>query len=190
MRAIFDVELEKFYKMSLAQLRIDNAFYSFNLLKVVKAVIGHFLTAAKPQNMPQDNDMRRFYNSDSEETIKEFANKYSLFCLGYPYKDSIFILRNYVTTFLSPNQKKIKGLLSSMYFYPFAFIFADKQPFQYGNDLLTFLQTNKPTNLSFSKGDWRKLDGSCLGPTWPAIADDTHIFIITSAAKQSAFKAK
>lgn len=134
--------------------------------------------------------MRKFYNSDSEEAIRNFSNKYSLFCLGSPYKDSIFILRNYVTAFLNTNQKRLAGLLSSMYFYPFAFILADKQPFQYGSDLLTFLRTNKPARLSFSLYDWRELDGSWLGPTWPAIPDDTHVLGITPAAKQSAFKAK
>lgn len=188
--AIYDVELEKFYKSSLSQLSKEFAFYPFDPLKVVKAIIGHFLAAAKPQNISQDNDMRIFYNSDSEEVARWFANKYSLFCLGYPYKDSIFILRNYVTAYLDPNQKKINGLLSSMYFYPFAFIFADKQPFQYGSDLLTFLRTNKPTRLFISLDEWREPNGNCLGPTWPAIADDTHAFIITPAAKQSAFKPK
>lgn len=185
---IFDVHLMKFYKITLAQIKKQNTFYSFDLLKVIKAVIGHFLASAKPQDVPQDNDMRIFYNSNNDKDVEEFANKYSLFCLGYPYKDSIFILRDYITIFLHPNQKKIEGLISSMYFYPFAFILTHKQIFHYGCDLLTFFRANKTGRISISLYDWREIGGNMLGPTWPAIADDSHIFMTTHAAKQSAFK--
>ena len=187
---IFDVDLERFYKSSLAQINKQSKFYSFDLLKVIKAVIGHFLASAKPYDKPQDNDMRKFYNSNADKDVEEFANKYSLFCLGYPYKDSIFILRDYVTVFLHPNQKKIEDLLSSMYFYPFAFILTHNQTLQYGCNLLTFFRANKIGRLSISLDDWREIDGNMLGPTWPAIADDSHFFIVTQAAKQSAFKVK
>lgn len=188
--AIYDVELEKFYKSSLAQLNKEKAFYPFNLLKVVKAVIGHFLASAKPQNIPQDNDMRNFYNSDDEKTIKAFSQKYSLLCIGYPYKGSIFILRNYVTVYLKTSQKQITDLLSSLYFYPFAFIFTKKCLHPYGTDLLNFLLSNNKQLLSISLTDWYETDGNLLSPTWPAVADNSHFFIITPAAKESAFKPK
>ena len=163
--AIFDVELEKFYKNSLSQLNNKRVFNPFDLTKVVKAVVGHFLASAKPQNTTPDNDMRKFYNSGNYETIRWLANKYSLFYLGHPYKDSIFILRNYVTAFLNSNQRQIKGLLSSMYFYPFAFILAENQSLQYGSDLLAFFRTNKTGLLSISLADWQELDGSRLPMT-------------------------
>ncbi len=188
--AIYDVELEKFYKSSLAQLSKEKAFYPFDLLKVVKAVIGHFLASAKPQNIPQDNDMRNFCNSDDEKTIKAFSQKYSLLCLGYPYKASIFILRNYVTAYLKTSEKQIPGLLSSLYFYPFAFIFTRKCSLSYGTDFLNFLLSDDKQLLSISLTDWCETDGNLLCPTWPAVADDSHLFIITSAAKESAFKPK
>lgn len=76
-----------------------------------------------------------------------------------------------------------------MYFYPFAFIFGQKQKFYNHIDFLNLIN-NSNGEILLKKEDWLETDGQLLGPTWPAIADDTHVFIITPAAKNSAYKIK
>ena len=90
----YDKELKNFYDSSIAILNGQSSFKSFDIEKVTKSIIGHMLASASPQNLKQDNDMRAFYKNDDKNYYNYFCNTYSLFCLYYPYKRSIVVLRN------------------------------------------------------------------------------------------------
>lgn len=184
--AKYDTELEKFYKY---MVDINNGNYhefTINILLIVKSIIGHLLAAGEPDFCVPAKAMRKFYLSKSNNELNDFCLKYSLFCLNYPYKESIFIMKNFVPVFLGKNIKKIESMISCLYFYPFAFIFTDKQKFDNHCDLLNVLI--KKENLTLQSHEWIEINGQPLHPTWPAVVDDNHCFIISASAKDSIFK--
>lgn len=122
----YDTELGKFYKCMIEIDKGDLNDFSINILLIVKSVVGHLLAAGEPNFCIPAKEMRKFYLSTKRNDLTHFCEKYSLFCLNYPYKESIFIMKNFVPVFLRKDIKKIDFVISFIYFYPFAFIFADK----------------------------------------------------------------
>lgn len=149
----------------------------FDLNNVIKAVVGHLLSASEFDPSLPARAMRDYYFDKNEKLL----DKYSLLVCFYPYQNSIFILKNYVPMVFGINDPMPEGMLSSFYFFPFAFILCDKQKLPFGNDIFETLRI--PSQLKFMLNDWgRKF------PTWPAIVDNNHAFIASAAGKDSVFK--
>lgn len=156
----------------------DNPKYSFDITKVVKGLIGHLLAASEYDPSLPAEAMRDFYFDRNNDLI----NKYSLIVCYYPYQNNVFILKNYISTVINDtDEARPTGLLSSFYFYPFAFILCDKQTLPFGKDLLEVFKA--PIHLHFKHDDWDdKL------PFWPAIIDDNHYLIVSDAGRNGVFK--
>lgn len=156
-----------------------------NLNHVIKSIIGHLLAATPFNSIKINKDLRELFASDDTSIL----NNYSLFCFFYPYKDHIVILRNYmIVNLIEKSDKMLKGLLSSLYFYPFAFILSEKQEFCKGVDLIKSASI-KSDIIQFSINDW-KLNGEILTPNWPCdVHDNTNgtqcLITIESEAKHS-----
>lgn len=149
-------------------------------ININKAVIGHLLATTNPMvNRKVENDWRKFYLDTSEQLPKEFCEKYSLFCFYYPYKESVFILRNFVSFgFFS-------GPLSCLYFYPAAFVFCNKQKVSHCTDFLTAKRSE-----SLEIGFWIGNDGRLLDPCWPAVPSSDIVVCDIASAEQSVIKIK
>lgn len=118
----YDIHLQRFRDCVLSLINETPYSGKFNLENVCKSVIGHFLAASRYDSCVFAQSMRNYYLND-DKTIYE---KYSLLCAYYPYKNSIFSLNNYVPINLCGDSIP-EGMISSLYFYPFAFIFCEKQ---------------------------------------------------------------
>ena len=177
--AKYDKDLGNFRQYVIEAIKgNDNPKYSFDITKAIKGLIGHLLAASKYDPSLPAKAMRDFYFDRNNDLVK----KYSLMVCYYPYQNNIFILKNYVSSAIGDiPEAKPYGLLSSLYFYPFAFILCDKQQLPFGNDLLEVF--NGPVHLYFKHNDWNgKL------PFWPAIVDDNHYLVVSGAGMDSVFK--
>ena len=140
-----------------------------NLNNVINSVIGHLLATIPYSSNKINKDLREYFASKDISIL----NNYSLFCFFYPYTDHIFILRDYMTVnVLNENDKKFRGMLSSLYFYPFAFILSEKQDFCKGIDLIKAASI-KQNAIQLFANDW-ELDGEVLTPNWPC---DVHDYL-------------
>lgn len=173
----YDIHLQRFRDCVLSLINETPYSGKFNLENVCKSVIGHFLAASRYDSCVFAQSMRNYYLND-DKTIYE---KYSLLCAYYPYKNSIFSLNNYVPINLCGDSIP-EGMISSLYFYPFAFIFCEKQCNIIGTDLFELCR-NSCLMLKVSADDWKN-----KAPSWPAVIDDGHAFVAGVTMDDSKYK--
>ena len=99
--AKYDKDLGEFYKFVIDS--VNNFKYTsfFNIKNVVKGIIGHLLAASEFDVSKPADAMRDFYLNKSNLLLDE----YTLMICYYPYKDNIFILKNYVPYFSASNSQ-------------------------------------------------------------------------------------
>lgn len=175
----YDAHLQYFRDCIISLIEGNHYHGKFVMENVCKSIIGHFLAVSKYDPCTFAQAMRNYYLND-DKTIYE---GYSLLCAYYPYKDSIFSLNDYVPVNLCGDNIP-EGMISSLYFYPFAFIFCEKQKSVIGSDLFEMCR-NKCLSLKVSSEDWNK-----KAPCWPAVIDDGHAILASAAMNDSKFKVK
>lgn len=184
--AKYDKDLFLFRQFILSIISNSKIDMKYNELNVIKGILGHLLAASELDESIPANDIRKFYFDDNLNCMKEFLSKYSLLCFYYPYRESIFILKNYVPIDFSGQDKIPEGMISSFYFYPFAFVFCDKTTKFPSKDLLNLLLGG---NVIFSAKDWVYPNGDIRPETWPALVDNNgHAFVASGLSKDSVFK--
>lgn len=183
----YDIHLQGFRNWVLSCINKTPCSDKFVLEKVCKSVIGHVLAASSYDSCIFSQAMRKYY-LDDDKTIYDV---YSLFCTYYPYKNRIFSLNNYVPFSLnnyaplnSSDDNIPNGMISSLYFYPFAFIFCEKQSSGIFIDLFEICK-NSRLILEMRVDDWRN-----KAPTWPAIVDYSHGVLTSAAISDSKYKVK
>lgn len=175
----YDTHLQNFRNYIVSIIEQKPYHNGFVLDKVCKSVIGHFLASSSNDSSAFAQSMRDFYLYDDNAIFE----KYSLLCAYYPYKDAIFSLNDYVPVNLCKDNIP-SGMISSLYFYPFAFIFCQKQQAIIGSDLFEMCR-NKCMMLKISTEDWR---GKI--PNWPAIVDNGHAVLVGATMNDSKYKIK
>lgn len=173
----YDIHLQNFRDCIISIIERKPFNGTFTLECVCKSIIGHFLAASNSSSSVFSQAMREFYLND-DETIFE---KYSLLCAFYPYKECIFIFNDYVPVNLCGDNIP-EGMISNLYFYPFAFIFCEKQKSIIGSDLFEMCR-NKCMRLKISTEDWKN-----KAPNWPAIIDEGHALLAGGTINESKFK--
>lgn len=186
----YDVELKKMHDYTLAS--INNSISEnipINLDSIIKSILGHLLASVSYEyGTIIEKDISEYYFKGE----KPFLEKYSLYFSYYPYKDSIFILNNYVVGKDNNDIAPLpKGMISSFYFYPFAFIFMQKQNYEIGIDLLEIHKNNnKAFKLNIFNWTYKNV---LLSPLFPAnVSDDIYspsfMLIHGSSTKNSIVK--
>lgn len=174
--ALYDKELTLFRECVINSINGNPTKVEIYPIKVIKCIVGHLLAASSFSEDVISEEMREFYLNNDNSSIKKFASKYSLLCFYYPYKDSIFILKNYFPNEIIGPYRIFNSILSSMYFFPFAFILCEKKKELSTHDILNLIFGEQ---LDLSVTDWTISNGAELPPTWPAIIND-HQFILFS----------
>lgn len=147
--------------------------------KVAKCIAGHFLVSYEYCDSIIQERLRAFFNDT--ENKNDFLDNYSLYCYLYPYEENIFILNEYYS-YSFTEDKKDDGFYSSLYFYPFAFLLAEKNKFGTRSDIIYCIQNNAPFN-AFSK-DWYVGD-KLKSPLWPADVNNFKGIMFGYSAKAS-----
>ncbi len=183
----YDIHLQGFRNLVLSCINKTPCSDKFVLEKVCKSVIGHFLAASSYDSCIFSQAMRKYY-LDDDKTIYDV---YSLFCTYYPYKNRIFSLNNYVTfslnnyvTLNSDDDNVPNGMISSLNFYPFVFIFCKKQNNRILTDLFEICK-NGCSMFEIRMDDWKN-----KAPTWPAVVDYSHGVLASAAISDSKYKVK
>ena len=180
----YDDELGKFKEVILKLLKGSNEKYSIDVNKIVKSIVGHFLASSERDNCTHSVAMRDYF---FDRNVEKFFNEYSLFVYFYPYNDQVFIMKEYMVMDLE-NDEFSNKLFSSLYFYPFAFIFSEKRTDSKGTDLLEFFKHR--TVLRISTNDWYYDDGRMKEYSWPAVVTGYKAVLGGSATKDSVFDVK
>lgn len=180
----YDDELGDFKNIILKIINGNKEEYQINVDKIVKSVIGHFLASSERDNCTHSVAMRDYF---FDRVVDDFYNNYSLYVYFYPYKEQVFIMKEYMVVDLQ-NTNINNYLLSSLYFYPFAFVFSEKRFDKNGTDLLEFVKGK--TNLKISTSDWYYEDGRIKEFSWPAVVTGFKGVIGGSATKDSVFDVK
>ncbi len=176
--ARYDKELGYFRQFMLDVIEKKKPSKGFDLRKVVKGLIGHLLAASKYDTSLPAEMMRDFYLDKNDKLL----NSFSFMTCYYPYQKNIFILKNYIPITIGMAKTKPEGMLSSLYFYPFAFILCDKQELPFGIDLFEALKV-APLQLKFLFSDWQG-----KSPIWPVAIDDHHALLVSDGGKDSVYK--
>lgn len=174
----YDTHLQKFRNVILSLIQKTQCNDKFVLENVCKSVIGHFLAASSYDSCTYSQIMRNYYLNDD----KTIYDEYSLRCAYYPHKNNIFSFNNYVLADLSSGTLPY-GMISSLYFYPFAFIFCEKQYNIIGSDLFEICKNN--LMLTINTDDWND-----KAPYWPAISDKGHAIMTGATINDSKYKIK
>ncbi len=180
----YDDELGKFKEVILKILNGSNKQYNIDVNKIVKSVVGDFLASSERDNCTHSVAMRDYF---FDKNVDAFFKDYSLFVYFYPYKDQVFIMKEYMVLDFKDNKFSDK-LLSSLYFYPFAFIFSEKRADSNGTDLLEFF--NDRSELRISTNDWYYDDGRMKEYSWPVVVTGYNAVLVGSATKDSVFDVK
>lgn len=169
MGAKYDPELAKFRNVALDLIEGTSVSdKKIEVKNVVKSIFGHFIASA-PYDIKSvlDEEMTNFYMDKPNSVLTD----YSLYTLFYPHQKTIFVFKNYAVGQVLPQGIDLpKGVLSSLYFFPFAFIFMKKQKYSRGIDLIEFLNT-EDRHFELKKNDWI-FNNKVLGPIWPCEAGD------------------
>lgn len=175
----YDTQLQSFRNLILSIVKEVPFDTKFSLEKVCKSVVGHFLSASSYDSCVFSRIMRDYYLNDN----KKIHDGYSLLCTYYPYNNIIFSLNNYVVANWCGDNTP-DGMISSLYFYPFAFIFCEKQHNIIGSDLFEMCR-NKCLMLKMSTNDWKDKP-----PFWPAVSYNGHGVIAGKTIYDSKYKYK
>lgn len=165
----FDIELGKLRDIALKSFdNIQDVDNRINTKNAIKAVFGHLISSA-PNNQKSTLDFEMSnYFWDKKNSIDD---KYSLYLFLYPYKSTIFLFKNYIVGQLMKSGIVLpKGLISSLYFYPFAFIVMEKQQYDRGIDLIKF-SLSKDEFFQIKNDDW-SFKNKRLSPIWPCDPSD------------------
>lgn len=173
----YDTHLQIFRDKVLSMINGQTNHEQFDLKKVCKSVVGHFLAASSDDQSTFAKTMRDYYLGDNTAIYADHTLLFSY----YPYKNAIFSLNDYSVINLCGDSIP-EGMLSSLYFFPFAFIFCQKQIVNFGIDLFEVCRNNC-LSLRVSSKDWEN-----KAANWPAIVDNGHAVIIGATANDSKFK--
>ena len=165
----YDPELSKLKNIAIESFKGNQLVdKSIDVKKIIKSVFGHYLSISPyDQKTTMDEEMTSYF-WDHKNNIYE---GYSLYMFLYPYKDTIYSFKNYLVSQVSSDGIALpNGMLSCLYFYPFAFIFMEKQKFNRGVDLIRFVNSNQ-SSFEVNNGDWI-FKNKILSPIWPCNPED------------------
>lgn len=173
----YDKELACFRNLFFELIEKGTSDVTIDFNKVAKCIVGHFLASYEYCDSVVQNRLRAFFNDTEKKN--ELLENYSLYCYLYPYENNLFILNEYYSCSFTKD-KKDDGFYSSLYFYPFAFLLAEKNKFGTRSDILYCIKNDTPF-ITLSK-DWQ--DGEKFkSPIWPADVNNSKGIMVGYSAK-------
>ena len=152
----------------------EEQYIEIDIYNIVKSVFGKFLAMSKEfVNSEIDNEMRNFILHDIIPTSLH------LYFRIYPYA-SIIQCRNCLSSNVTnPNDYTTKGLLSLLYYYPFAFILSTETENIHNIDFLEHLdvKNHKSTICLTPQSAYYPNNGSLLEHDWPINIENKIVFM-------------
>ena len=145
-----DNELASFYDAVLSE-NGDNICWNGDIKKIIKSVFGHLLATGEYSPCVYDDEMRKFINKDKLPSVSRL----------YVRSNSVKVLDN-------------KSMVSCLYFYPLAFIVAEKGFDDVAIDLTKLYADGKNQIIINKKSFTNVLTGRHFPPCWPCAIGNSH----------------
>lgn len=178
--ANYDKELKKFVDITHTSISTTLTEHRYqqcelNANKIARSVVGHLLAAKTEYDEHTEVDLalRQFFLTDKITPPEDMSLLYYV----YPHPE-IVIARDYVIGNLKDSENELpKGLISSIYSYPVAFILCNDETSCGLKDLFSYCSEdiNAIAKICIDLSSYKHEDGAIRNPSWPVnLSKDRH----------------